>query len=117
MAKKKEIPKLYTGQIPWNSAGALGYPESWCSEPVVWKDNVPFEAALRAYYFSRGRSSAKLEFKDDVNEQSYEMFLSDAGDLIKTRGIPKGPIKGWWAFKKNGQNYGIVYLGKVNPYE
>jgi hypothetical protein len=119
MAKKtKETPKLYAGKIPWNESGALGYPQSLGGSKVVWEDNIPFEATLRATYFGRGRSSAKLNFTDANDDMHYEMFLTDVDDLIDNYGIRKGggPIKGWWAFAKRGANYGIMYLGKENPY-
>ena len=114
--KPKEKLKLYAGQIPWTESGALGYPQAF-GQDIIWKDNIIFEASLKATYFGRGRSSAKLNFVDVNDDMHYEMFLTDVDDLIRNVGIRKGggPIKGWWAFAKRGSNYGIMYLGKEKP--
>lgn len=125
--------KLYAGQIPWDDNGPMSYAENWATgkyempdgtivdswregakgifEPPIWRDNEPFEATMTFTGVTRGRSAARFILEDE-NGVHYEMFMSDALNLIQTSTLKKGAVPGTWAFSKKGQNYGLVRVTK-----
>ncbi len=69
-------------------------------------DNEIFEDILTYDSFSRGRSSIKFYFHS-VDGRRFEMFASDFSKLVQNEEPSKG-VRGEWAFKKQGANYGLV---------
>ena len=125
--------KLYAGKIPWTDTQPMAYAENWVNgqyerpdgtiideyergakavfKPPVWRDNDPFEATMKFVGMTRGQSAARF-ILEDKNEVRYQMFMSDALNLIQNCDLKKGEVSGTWAFSKKGQNYGLVKLDK-----
>jgi hypothetical protein len=125
--------KLYAGQVPWSNTRPMTYAENWHTgqyqrpdgtiidnyesgakavfSPPIWRDNVPFEGTMTFIGFTRGRSAARF-ILEDQNEVKYQMFMSDALDLIQSVTLKKGKADGTWAFCKKGTNYGLVRVSK-----
>ena len=72
------------------------------------KNNI-FKETMTFVSYSRGRSSIKMLFIDDKRNR-YEMFISDFSALFHA-GLFKGnKLRGNWAFRKKGSNFGLVYV-------
>ena len=72
-----------------------------------WRPNAPFKAKLELVSYSRGRSAANFDLKDEQG-QEYSVFLTDMLDILLEHSI----VKGWteeltWSFCKRGTNYGL----------
>ncbi len=95
----------------------MGYPSGGYNLDVP---NFIFEAKLKFEGFTRGRSSVKAIFSCMENKDidvTYEMFISDFGDIIKANVIKKGVLKGKFAFRKAGANYGLYMLEKEATFD
>lgn len=131
MAKRSS--KIYDGDIPFNPVtGAFqSYPQqvSRLREGVTdetpyyerydrigpeWRPNYTFPATMRFTGMTRGRSAARFCITDVESGVEYEMFMSEALDLLKTLTMKDGIIEGWWTFCKRGANYGIRSIPKPN---
>lgn len=78
-----------------NRSGNVEYIEN-----KVFGDTLTFEG------YSRGRSSAVFNFVDS-NGATYQMFMTDIDNLLKSKDLINRQVKGTWTFCKRGQNYGI----------
>lgn len=91
-------------EIPFDLDGnQLSYPESW--KGVVWRDNVPFDGTLVYAGYSRGRSSALIEFLNYADGKRVSMFMTDFDKAA--RRMTNGMLSGRFRYVKRGQNYGI----------
>lgn len=73
---------------------------------IEYVGNKVFEDTLTYVQTRRGRSSAVFIFEDSQGA-TYQMFMTDIDDLLKTKNISNGRVKAKWTFQKRGQNYGI----------
>lgn len=73
---------------------------------LEWVKNKVFEETLEYIGYSRGRSSATFQFKDSTGAD-YSIFMKDMNDLLMTKDIINGEIKGFWTYCKRGKNFGI----------
>lgn len=109
--------KLYKGQIPFrtNPDGSkifLDYdPSGYYSNSTEHIDNYIFEDILSYITYGRGRSSITFHFESIINNNKYSMFVSNMDEILK-QGLCVQELSGFWTFRKQGANYGIVYLGK-----
>lgn len=87
----------------------LGYVSGWHRE-IEWRGNTPFEATLRIFELTRGRSSIKYHLIDDLTGQRWEMFVTDMLDLLTTCAVNHGVVHGRWHVVKRGTNYGISLI-------
>lgn len=76
--------------------------------------NKPFKAELKYLTYSKGRSSIKFHFKDNL-KKSWAMFATDFDKIIPL--LREGTIRGWWMVRKSGANYGLCYLGDENEFK
>lgn len=96
-------------RIPFDAKGnQLHYPEtySWTNgkrDEVEWRDNAPFEATLSYDGYSRGRSAAYFDFKDQ-NGKTVVVFMKDFEAMVPH--MSKGAVAGTFVFTKRGMNYG-----------
>lgn len=85
----------------------------------------PFFADLRLRGYYKGRSSIKFKWVDRRTGTIYFMFLSDFMNeieegghfgMVHNNGKYIGiSLTGWFTFVKKGTDYGIKYLGRVEP--
>ncbi len=107
--------KIYEGKIPIrrNSNGTLQqldwYQENSWMKDVELVDNYIFEDTLRYKEYGKGRSSVTFYFESDKGDK-YTMFISDFDDLLQDR-KEVWNLDGRFAFRKQGANFGIKYLG------
>jgi hypothetical protein len=103
-------------QIPFDNRGnQQHYPQGWYvgeypnHKPAgpEWRDNAPFEDALRFVGYRRGRSAAYFAFqRSDGTEVT--MFLKDFEAAVPI--MERGLVRGKFQFIKRGQNYGVRLL-------
>lgn len=75
-----------------------------------WRDNYEFKAILVFDRTERGRSAAHFILYDEEGHQ-YQMFMTDALDLLKrVPNIAYGHVEGIWTFCKRGANYGVRFV-------
>ncbi len=90
-------------RFPFTPDGSLlGY-EGYGSPDVVRRtlEEARFTGTLSYLTYSRGRSSALLEFTDGT--RSFSFFMTDADELIPL--LVHGKITGTFIPSKRGQNY------------
>lgn len=94
-------------QAPFDEKGVLlDYAED--HRTIVWHDpEEKYVLKLKFAYFSRGRSSAKADYKDEKG-QVWSMFLTDLSDLILT-GARVNELHGTFVVVKRGANYGVKF--------
>lgn len=90
-------------QIPFDEKGNM---LSYDYGAHDYKDPYEFTDTLTYVGYGRGRSAAHFYFKDSKNK-TYNMFISDFDDLIKTGKFSSGTITATFTFVKKGQNFGI----------
>ena len=73
---------------------------------VEYVENKVFEDTLTFEGYARGRSSSVFLFVDS-NGATYQMFMTDIDNLLKSKDLINRQVKGTWTFCKRGQNYGI----------
>lgn len=78
----------------------------------TYKKNVPFYASLTCTGVGRGTSACRFHWEDEIS--SYTMFPTDVRELLLMN-VATNPLTGYFAVVKKGANFGIKYLGKVNP--
>jgi hypothetical protein len=80
-------------------------------KPVyILKDNFVFCDTLSFIGYSRGRSSAKIDWISASTGAEYGMFLTDFEELVKKVGfnaLDGRGVEAEFTFCKRGQNYGI----------
>lgn len=97
-------------EYPVNEAGNfMSYANEYWQKPTM-VPNIPFEAELEIYSYSRGRSSATFDLRDVVTGKQYPMFLTDMLTVIQSIDIIGSRVKGHWVARKRGANYGIGYI-------
>lgn len=77
---------------------------------IEMRPNTVFGDYLRYKGYSRGRSSAKIDFISETSGCSYSMFLTDFDTLMERTGMNALNGHGVYAsftFVKRGQNYGV----------
>jgi len=79
-------------------------------ESIVWKENFEFEDTLYLEGMSRGRSAANFNLVSQIDNKSYNLFMTDILNMVQNADIHKGIIKGKWTFCKRGSNYGVKLL-------
>jgi hypothetical protein len=73
--------------------------------------NFAFEDLLIYEGYSRGRSSAVLNFTSLNDQKKYSMFLSEFDDFMKESGFEQRKIiSGIFCFCKKGSNYSLRWL-------
>lgn len=97
-------------KIPFDKNGMQQYPWEW-ADSFHWEDNRIFSTTMTFHSYSRGRSAAGFNFKDE-NDRNYYMFLTDISDMIREVTLDHGKVSGKWTFVKRGTNYGVKYLGE-----
>lgn len=73
-------------------------------------DNYSFRDTLSFIGYSRGRSSAKIDWISATTGAEYGMFLTDFEELVKKVGfnaLDGRGVNAEFTFCKRGQNYGI----------
>ncbi|MFE0490159.1 hypothetical protein [Streptomyces griseoaurantiacus] len=94
-------------KAPYNSAGNLVTYLARFEEPAEWRDNKPFPAMLILDGITRGMSAARFRWHSDKGH-SFEMFMTDAADLMRLApNLYRGTVDTWWMIVKRGKNYGI----------
>ncbi|MEU9405662.1 hypothetical protein AB0E08_08145 [Streptomyces sp. NPDC048281] len=95
-------------KAPYNSTGHLiNYVHGYAGDVPEWRPNKPFPALLGLQGITRGMSAARFCWLSDKG-QPFEMFMTDAADLMKGRApLYAGTVDSWWMIIKRGQNYGI----------
>ena len=78
----------------------------------TYKKNVPFYASLTCTGVGRGTSACRFHWEDEISD--YTMFPTDVRELLLMN-VATNPLTGYFAIVKKGANFGIKYLGKVNP--
>ena len=78
----------------------------------TYKKNVPFYASLTCTGVGRGASACRFHWEDEISD--YTMFPTDVRELLLMN-VVTNPLTGYFAVVKKGANFGIKYLGKVNP--
>lgn len=78
----------------------------------TYKKNVPFYASLICTGVGRGTSACRFHWEDEISD--YTMFPTDVKELLSMNVITN-PLAGYFVVVKKGANFGIKYLGKVNP--
>lgn len=78
----------------------------------TYKKNTPFHASLTCTGVDRGTSACRFHWEDETSD--YTMFPTDVRELLLMNVITN-PLEGYFAVVKRGANFGIKYLGKVNP--
>jgi hypothetical protein len=68
-----------------------------------WRPNADFAAKLTYVDYSRGRSAAYLNMKDE-NGKFVTVFMKEFGEMIPH--LRDGAIDGIFRFIKRGQNFG-----------
>jgi len=107
-----------TYQIPFDFEGnQLAYPDSRYNPntrtwDTIWKDNYFFEATLTYDGFSRGRSAAGFDLKDEEGHLYY-LMMSEMDRIMALGGWDGNKITGKWTFVKKGQNYGITLIERA----
>ena len=79
---------------------------------LTYKINKPFHASLTCTGVGRGTSACKFHWENETHD--YTMFPSDVYDLLSMN-IMTNPLEGYFVIVKKGANFGIKYLGKINP--
>lgn len=99
-------------QVPWDEKGMQSYPEGRYDRDTGYKDpefaELKLDGALEFYRITKGRSAVTFWFKDRQGLQ-YPMFLSDFEAAVKY--MSAGVLEGVFKARKQGQNYGICYIG------
>jgi len=85
-----DYPVLYPNNHPSNS---------------VWFDNYEFTDTLTLVDWSRGRSSVKFNMRRESG-QIVSFFVKDFSDVVTSKDIFCGRVRGTFTFTKKGQNYG-----------
>lgn len=94
-------------KAPYTSAGNLVTYLGRHEEPHEWQDNKPFPEMLILDGITRGMSAARFRWRTHKGK-AFEMFMTDAADLINTRTtIFGGTVDAWWMIIKRGKNFGI----------
>ena len=119
MASKKswKYPKKKNGSIPH-------YAASWEIRDGYYsmsEDMTPFKGKMRLDGYSRGRSAAYFDVKNDMTGAEYTIFLTDMMNILEKHSVQQGQIihRGgsdftlMWVPTKRGDNYGV----KVYEYE
>ena len=78
----------------------------------TYKKNTPFYASLTCTGVGRGTSACRFHWEDETSD--YTMFPTDVRELLLMN-VMTNPLTGYFAVVKKGANFGIKYLGKVNP--
>lgn len=98
----EERRRVYDGEeVVLKSHGSWGADE-------IWKPNAEVELTLKYVNYSRGRSSAKIDWEDQKGH-TYPMFMTDMDELFKI-GVNTLSVHGIFTFVKRGANYGIKYV-------
>ena len=100
----KEKVEHKKGEVSIAKGSLVAYPLD--DKNLKWVQNKVFEETLEYIGNSRGRSSATFQFKDSTGAK-YSMFMKDMNDLLMTKDIINGKIKGFWTYCKRGRNFGI----------
>jgi hypothetical protein len=90
------VPPLPGGVSPWTGT-------YW---PTEWRDNYEFDARLKYVGYFKGRSSARMEFMNMDNMETYSMTLHEFNDHAEK--MVNGVLPGRWTFRKQGANYCLV---------
>lgn len=94
--------------IPFDSKGnMMEYAHPNWAIPMSWKENCIFNATMKIYDYSRGRSSVKFILEDRDTRIRYQMFITDFIDVIRSKSLFDGVLNADWTFVKRGANYGI----------
>lgn len=95
-------------RAPFNSTGNLmTYVNGYAQNVHEWRDNKPFPAMLVLEGITRGMSAARFVWHSDKGRK-FEMFMTDAADLMKGRApLYAGTVDTWWMIVKRGKNYGV----------
>ncbi|MEV7675175.1 hypothetical protein [Streptomyces sp. NPDC088752] len=96
-------------KAPYDKQGNLiTYVATYADQVHEWRKNVPFPALLELEGTTRGMSAARFVWRSDRGGAQYEMFMTDAADLLKNAtSLFKGTIDTWWIAQKRGKNYGV----------
>lgn len=78
----------------------------------TYKKNTPFYASLICTRVERGTSACRFHWEDETSD--YTMFPTDMMELLSMN-VVTNPLTGYFAVVKKGANFGIKYLGKLNP--
>ena len=123
MASKKtwSYPIAPDGSIPH-------YASHWEIERGVYTlsdDMTPFKGAMRLEGYSRGRSAAYFDVKNEMTGATYTIFMTDMMDILERHSVQQGRIihRGgsyfnftlMWVPTKRGDSYGVkIYEDKTD---
>jgi hypothetical protein len=114
------VKKLGEYKVPFGSGGSLldyasweydrdqSYTRVWRCE---WRDNKPFHLCLSLADMYSGRSAKGVIWRHE-DGRTFPMFVVDLLDMLQHCVLSYGVAVGYWAVRKRGQNYGLVYLGQ-----
>lgn len=118
MKTHEQLEKLVPDyQIPFDKDGNMqDYPSHWYEGEYPnsvavgpdWRNNKVFYTTLKFTGFSRGRSSAKLDFLDLTNGKTVSFFMKEFSEAVPF--MTRGYINGAFCFVKRGTNYGVKLL-------
>lgn len=94
-------------KAPFNKNGSLLNYISYPDQVHEWRPNKPFPAMLILEGITRGMSAARFVWNDDKHRR-FEMFMTDAADLMRANtSLYGGTVDTWWMVQKRGKNYGV----------
>lgn len=94
-------------KAPYDQHGSLiNYVTRHPGQVHEWRENKPFPESLLLTGTTRGMSAARFTWSA-AGVRTFEMFMTDAADLMANGTIFKGSVDTWWIVQKRGTNYGI----------
>ena len=101
-------------KVPWDEMGMQSYPEGRYTRESGYTDpefrDLNLDGVLEFYRITKGRSAVTFWFKDKQGFQ-YPMFLTDFEAAVKY--MSAGTLEGIFKVRKQGQNYGLCYIGRI----
>lgn len=94
-------------KVPFDKDGNLMHfagREGSYNGAAEWRDAEEFFSVLYYHGYSRGRSAANMQFKDQAGHE-YTMFFSDFDKVVKF--LDTGALVGTFVPVKRGMNYGV----------
>lgn len=127
MARKTKTDKWKTWDVPYRANGSVAWTgpkkgakvfqrawdytsRTWIEgEPIIWKKNEPFKAALKfVEMFHGANSSTHATFENPGTGAKFVMRADDLERCLREGVLVHGVILGEWRFMRHSNRYSIV---------
>lgn len=122
-----KIPFKADGSVPWErpKSTETHWPAGWDygarkpkkGEPIIWKENKPFKAALKFDKVINKRSSVQFLMRNTETSATYYVSEDDFDDMMQNTTWIFGVCLGEWIFRSYRGYLSIVPASKASSFQ